>query len=167
MVQDRNTIVFVCTGNTCRSPMAERLLAHALEAEPHPLSSLKVLSAGTAAYAGDPPSPNSVEALRRVNIDLTDHRSRALSDHLLADALVVFGMTESHKFAIERFTADLQNAPPVLLMRELIPAISTADLEIPDPFGGPLSSYEAARDSMVEAIPAIVGYLRQRLATQS
>ena len=150
-------ILIVCTGNICRSPMAEGLLKHALSGQPEPLRSLKILSAGVAARPGEPISENSVIALRKVGIDISGQTSRALTQELLDSALAVFGMTESHR-AIIRTRA--RPAPAHLhLFREFLPP--PADHEIGDPYGGPLKVYEAARDEMVEAVPGLVDFLRK------
>ena len=69
-------ILVVCTGNVCRSPMGAALLQHALAAQPEPLRSLEVLSAGVASRTGEPASPNAVTALKKVGIDLKGHVSR-------------------------------------------------------------------------------------------
>jgi protein-tyrosine-phosphatase len=150
-------ILIVCTGNICRSPMAQGLLAHALSAQPEPLRSLKVISAGVAAHTGEPISENAVVALRKVGIDASHLRSQGLTQKLLDDALVVFGMTESHRDIIR------SRARPVpehlYLFREFLPA--PASKEIGDPFGGPLRVYESVRDEMVEAVPGIVDFLKK------
>ena len=153
-------ILVVCTGNICRSPMAQGLLAHALSAQPEPLRSLKVISAGVAARTGDPISENSVVALKKVGIDISHLTSQGLNQAMLDKALVVFGMTESHR-AIIRQRA--RPAPENLyLFREFLPA--SASHEIGDPYGGPLKLYEAARDEMVEAIPSILEHLKKLTA---
>jgi protein-tyrosine-phosphatase len=150
-------ILIVCTGNICRSPMAQGLLSHALSAQPEPLRSLKVISAGVAAHTGEPISENAVVALRKVGIDASHLRSQGLTQKLLDDALVVFGMTESHRDIIR------SRARPVpehlYLFREFLPA--PASKEIGDPFGGPLRVYESVRDEMVEAVPGIVDFLKK------
>jgi protein-tyrosine-phosphatase len=150
-------VVTVCTANICRSPMAEALLRHALAAQPEPLRSIKVVSAGVAARAGDTISANSVTALKKVGIDLASHRSQPLTDELVRRADLVLCMTEGHLAAI------LANVSPtprhVFLFRDFLPA--GAEREIGDPFGGSLPLYEACRDEMVEAVPSIVEHLRQ------
>jgi protein-tyrosine-phosphatase len=153
-------ILIVCTGNICRSPMAQGLLAHALSAQPEPLRNLKVISAGVAARTGEPISENSVTALKKVGIDISHLQSTGLNQQMLDNALVVFGMTESHR-AIIRQRA--RPAPDRLhLFREFLPA--PAAHEIGDPYGGPLKLYEAARDEMVEAIPSIIEHLKKLTA---
>lgn len=140
--------------------MGQGLLAHALSAQPEPLSSLKVISAGVAAHAGEPISENSVVALRKVSIDISHLQSRGLTQQLLDDALVVFGMTESHRSIIR---ARARPVPKHLyLFREFLPA--PANKEIGDPYGGPLKLYESVRDEMVEAVPSIIEFLRKLTA---
>lgn len=153
----RRLITFVCTGNICRSPMAERLLRHALAAENGALKGYETSSCGVAAYAGEPASANSVRALQPVGIDLNDHRSRPLSQELLDESLVVFGMTGSHLRAIR---SQFDRLPPHLyLMREFVS--EGASKEIPDPYGCGLDDYEECRDAMIEAMPGILKFLRE------
>lgn len=156
-------IVTVCTANICRSPMAEALLAHALKAQEEPLRSLKIVSAGVAARSGEPVSPNSVQALKKVGLDISGHRSQPLSTTLLRHALAVYCMTESHRSLI--MLASGRPPENVYLLREFMPP--PADPEIGDPFGGPLSLYESCRDEMVEAIPSVIAHLKTLVAKKN
>ncbi|CAM2994558.1 low molecular weight protein arginine phosphatase [Rariglobus hedericola] len=154
------TIVTVCTANICRSPMAEALLRHALSAQPEPLKSLKIVSAGVAARSGDRVSENSVVALKKVGLDIKAHKSQPLTKQLLDEAVVVLCMTESHRAMIQiSFNPVPRN---VYLFREFMPR--AADKEIGDPYGGPLNEYEACRDEMVEAIPSLMEFLKSQTA---
>lgn len=151
------TIVTVCTANICRSPMAEALLKHALSAQPEPLRSWKIVSAGVAARPGDRVSENSITALKKVGLDIKGHTSRPLTRQLLDEAVAILCMTESHRTMIQ-----LSFDPPprhIYLFREFMPR--AADKEIGDPYGGPLSEYEACRDEMVEAIPSLVEFFKE------
>ena len=139
--------------------MGAGLLQHAFAAQPEPLRSLRVISAGVAARDGELVSENSVLALRKVGIDLSGQVSRALTQPMLDAAFVVLCMTESHRAMIQ-----LQADPApknLFLFREFMP--QQGDKEIGDPYGGPLKVYETARDEMVEAIPSLLEALKARL----
>ena len=86
------TILFVCTGNVCRSPMAEALFHRAAQGR----GEFRVLSAGLGALDGQPPTPHSVEAMRELGIDISEQRSRALTAGLVREADYIFGMTRNH-----------------------------------------------------------------------
>ena len=153
------TILIVCTANICRSPMAAGLLHHALGAQPEPLKSLKVVSAGLAARHGEGVSENSVIALRKVGIDISRSRSQPLSRALFDQASLVLCMTESHRAAIQV----TYNPPPgkVFLFREFMPR--NTDREIDDPYGCSITIYETVRDEMVEAVPSLIEYFKKNL----
>jgi protein-tyrosine phosphatase len=136
--------------------MAERLLGHALAAESPPLSDLIVVSAGVAAGYGDPASGNSVAALRKVNLDLSNHQSQPLTQELIDRSFAIFGMTQSHLDIMEHYFPDLPAS--VHLFREFIKDSSTP--EIPDPYGQDFDAYCECFDSIIEAIPSIVNYLK-------
>ena len=140
--------------------MAEALLRATLVKRGQGLEKLKVASFGLAAEGGQPPSANSVKAMQRIGLDVSGHRSRLLSQADVDRSVVIFGMTESHLAALHsRF--DVLPAF-VLLLRDVLPTDVPRDR--PDPFGGGYRDYEECRDSMVEAIPAMVEFLRQNLS---
>jgi len=99
-------IVFVCTGNTCRSPMAEglfkRRLAERLRCavDELPARGFVVTSAGISALVGDPATAESADALREFGVDLSGHRSRPASADLVARADDLIAMTRSHLFTL-------------------------------------------------------------------
>ena len=135
----RRSIVFVCTGNTCRSPIAESLcrlkLSKALGCEPGELESrgYRVASAGVMAYPGDPATPEAVAVAIENGAELAAHRSRPLCSEMLESATDVFAMTETHLIVLlSRLTAG--HPEPKLLC-------GTDDL--PDPIGGDRDEYRA------------------------
>lgn len=160
MAVPRDTVTFVCTGNTCRSPMAEALLRAALAKRGEGLGHLRVVSCGLAAAPGEPASPHSVKAMARIGLDISAHRSRPLSPDDLGRSVAVFAMTGSHLDALSRRADLLPEA--VLLLRDVLPP--AAPRAIPDPFGGDFREYEDCRDSMVEAMPALLEFLRLRFS---
>ncbi len=92
-------ILFVCTGNTCRSSMAE-ILAKKMIADRGWQDRLSVSSAGIAALDGMPASPLAAAVMSRRGLDLTGHKSRMAVAPLLAEADLILTMTEGHKTAL-------------------------------------------------------------------
>lgn len=132
-------IVFVCTGNTCRSPMAaammRKLIADRKKVKPNDLAEHGVIieSAGIAAMMGSRPSPEAVTVMAEMGIDLTDHESQPLTERLAHQADAIFAMTRSHRQAIINEWPEI--APRVrLLSREFT--------DVADPIGGPPEQYE-------------------------
>ena len=124
------------------------------------MAGLKVSSAGVVARRGDPVSANSVAALRKVGLDISAHSSQPLTQEMMDRAFAVLCMTESHREMIRLQT----DHPPsrLHLFREFMSG--SVEREIGDPFGGPLSLYEAVRDEMVESIPSLLRHVRGLLA---
>lgn len=119
-------ILFLCTGNTCRSPMAQgifnRLLAE------RGLDDFICESAGLMAFAGDPAEPNAMAAAAEHGADITAHRSRPMSDYMKEDTALFVCMTATH-------AALLADVPP-----EKVVVLAGG---IPDPYGGDLEVYRA------------------------
>ena len=126
------TIMFVCTGNTCRSPLAEalckKLLAERLSCtvEELPQRGFQVLSAGLAAMIGAEASPEAVETARELGADLSGHRSQPLTAELLARVDYLFTMTSAHLRTLQ-LLAPTEGVAPRLL--------SAAGTDVPDPIG--------------------------------
>ena len=137
--------------------MAEYLLKHALAVEGEPLNGLKVISAGTTDWVGEPQSKYSVKALTKVGIQ-PHHASQPITQEIVDESFAIFCMTESHKLFIHSM---FQRLPPhVLLMRAVIPGIDPKRVEIIDPYGQSLDVYEMCRDEMIEAIPHLITFLK-------
>ena len=140
--------------------MAEALLRATLAKRGQGLEKLKVASFGLAAETGQPVSANSVKAMQRIGLDVSSHLSRLLTQADVDRSIVIFGMTESHLAALHSRFDVLPEF--VLLLRDVLPTEVPRD--IPEPFGGGYRDYEECRDSMVEAMPAMVEFLRQNLS---
>ena len=116
----KKKILFVCTGNTCRSPIAEGWLWNYLKKEGYS-DSFEVESCGTSAFTGIPPSEEAVQILQENGIDISHQRSRVLHPELIQQAAYIFVMTEAHK----KYILDLL---PGVKKRIIV-------LDIPDPIG--------------------------------
>tara|TARA_E500000178_G_scaffold192562_1_gene190516 strand:+ start:131 stop:556 length:426 start_codon:yes stop_codon:yes gene_type:complete len=136
--------------------MAEKLLQHALAVEDTPLNQIDIVSAGVAAGYGDPASANSVAALKKIKLDLGRHKSQPLTQDLIDRAFLILGMTQSHIDILSHYYTGLPER--VHLFREFMGKGETP--EIPDPYGQNYAAYATCFDSMVEAIPSLVTYLK-------
>ncbi len=87
-------ILFVCSGNTCRSPMAEALLREKVGTG---ANRFQIISAGTSAGSGAPAAEEAVQALKEKGLDLSQHQSRPITQELLKEAELILTMTRSHK----------------------------------------------------------------------
>lgn len=134
----RMLVVFVCTGNTCRSPLGEALmrrhLADKLGVAEDELESrgVMVASAGIAAAAGSPASAETAEVLRRRGLSADGHAAQQLTEHLVRQADLLLGMTPAHTEAI------VNHWPEAAGRVKLVDASGVA---ISDPIGGPLDVY--------------------------
>ncbi len=131
-------ILFVCTGNTCRSVMAEALLKYHAKNKYGKLP-LEIKSAGISAMEGMDATPETRQALKQEEgIELEEHRSRQVTPELLEEARAVIVMTLRHKRALESEHPGVSHK--VKLLKE-ISGESGGNLDVADPFGEDLKKY--------------------------
>jgi protein-tyrosine-phosphatase len=128
------TVIFVCTGNLCRSPMAEVLLRARL-AHDEARRDWQVGSAGVWVAEGQPASAHSVEEMAQRGIDLHAHRSRNVTRELMAEADLVLAMTRNHVESLR--VAFPEHASKVHLLGEMI----GREYDVYDPYGGTRLEY--------------------------
>lgn len=153
-------VLFVCTGNVCRSPMAEGLFRDALDGK----EDILVTSAGLSVMEGRPPSDHSVDVLKEIGVNITKQRSSQLTEQLAQQASHIFAMTQGHKEAIEMIFPFAKEK--TFLLRELADGAEPDDakhglLDVPDPIGMGRDAYEATRDLIREALPAVLKFIRE------
>ena len=143
-------IICVCTGNTCRSPMAAALLNRALARRG---LSLNVRSAGLVAREGEPASDQAIRAMADRGLDLTSHRAHTIDEKDVQDALLVC-MTRNHAIALN---ARFPGARTVLLTE-----LAGQSGDIPDPYGGDKTVYAACADALEALAERIAALLARR-----
>lgn len=138
-------IALVCTGNTCRSPMAETLLREQLRRKMGSEDAVRVLSAGVAAMSGSGASPQAVEVMGGRGLDLTGHSSRPLDDAVMNVADLVLTMTRGHRSAI------LAAWPE---MHDRVFTLRRDGGDITDPVGMPVEVYEECATQLDQELAA-------------
>ncbi len=149
------TILFVCTGNVCRSPMAEGLLRHTTRGR----GDFRILSAGVGAIDGQPPSSHATRALRELGVDISGQRSRMLTADVVQQADYIFGMTHGHVDAITLLYP--QAAEKTFLLREFDDTLDIFEKDISDPIGGSYEVYLACRDQIEQGIASMLKFMEQ------
>lgn len=141
-------ILTVCTGNTCRSPMAEGILRELIKEKG---LDLDVKSAGIYAVNGDKASYNSIIALEEIGINISNHKSTFADEELINKADLILTMTKSHKQSLISRFPNAKNK--IFLLHEY----SEGELkDVIDPFGGSLGEYKIVRDEIYKAAEKII-----------
>ena len=149
------TILFICTGNICRSPMAEGLFRHAAGGR----GDFRVLSAGIGAANGQPPTPHAVAAMRELGIDISGHHSRMLTAGLAQQADYIFGMTYSHVDTIALLYP--QVAEKTFLLREFDETLEPFEKGISDPIGSSYEVYVDCRNQIKQGVASLLKFMEQ------
>ena len=154
MFKSPPTLLFVCTGNTCRSPMAE-VLAKSLFRELDIMAA--VHSAGVNTDNGYPASSNAIIAMRRESLDLSSHKSQQLSYELLERATLILTMTQGHLHSVK------SAAPHAYAFT--LGQYANQDIDISDPYGGDLATYQRCARQIKQLLESSVAYFKEDLWT--
>lgn len=153
-METENKVLFICTGNTCRSPMAEGIFKKAC-VDREGLSSLG--SAGVAAYDGDIISKETAAELKRRGAELSNFRSRSVSEDMLREATHVFAMTMSHLGMLTSHFPEY--AEKCYLVCDFIEVNGKASIDLPDPIGMGAPAYRQVAEVLEAAIPALIDFI--------
>ncbi len=146
-------ILFICTGNTCRSPMAEGYFRSLIE--DGGFFGVQVSSAGTYAAEGDVPSSHSVRALQEYGIDISDQRSTRLTRELIEEVDLIIAMTGSHKIYVGQLDSS------ALEKTKILGEYSARGEDVADPFGGDMDVYSFCFRTMKPALESLLNELKK------
>ena len=156
-----NTVLFVCTGNTCRSAMAEGIFKKMLKERKEDDSSFNVMSAGISALPGMGPTPEAIKVMTEQGVDISQHISTQIQEDLVKKADLILVMSNTHKDHILRKFPFVQNKVFLLkkyTQRDELKNIQSKDenYKVVDPLGRPIEFYRIIARELKENLEKIL-----------
>lgn len=150
-------LLFVCTGNTCRSPMAAAIAR--AEIDKRGWQHVTVRSAGSAASPGQPASEQTLKVLAAHGIEPIDHSTTPLDEELVRSSDLILTMSPTHLYAV----SELGGAEKVALITDFLEGEESGET-VEDPFGGDEAAYERTYQQLSRAIDSLLGRLEPILS---
>lgn len=147
------TVLFVCTGNTCRSSMAEWLFKDMIK-DIDKLKCLRIKSAGVFALPGQNASKQAIIAMEKHGIDLNKHSSSKLTKELIDEADLILTMTMNHKYALLNMVPSASSK--TFTLKEYAYDGNVSSLDITDPYGMSVEQYEQCLDEIKKALTKVI-----------
>lgn len=152
------SVLFVCTGNSCRSIMAEGLLRKALKEIGR--EDIEVVSAGISAFNGSSPTEETVTVMRREGVDVSAFKSKSLTDEMIKKADLILTMAAHHMDEV------IRRVPAASLKTHLLKqfgidsdTMTCEELDVRDPIGRPIDEYERVLASIKKEIKRIINLI--------
>ncbi len=154
-------VLFVCTGNTCRSAMAEEI---AEDIGDRSSMNFKFKSAGTFACEGDPATDEAIEVMREIDLDIEKHKSSQFDKELAQWADIIFAMEAKHIEEMEAMAPEEEHKMHTLLgfAAGIEGYPGEEGFDIIDPYKDPIEDYRETRDQLREAIEIVIKKLEQQ-----
>lgn len=150
-------LVFICTGNTCRSPMAKGIMDKLLrEKSPSLRDQIEIETAGLMAFEGAPASDGAISVMAEVGVDLSLHEAQKVSQEMLDSADWVLTMTKGHR---ECLYGQYDQQREIYTLYEYV----GEEKDVVDPFGGEVEIYRECRDELEGVIIRIIDMIKAEI----
>jgi len=150
-------LVFICSGNTCRSPMAKGLFIKHLEERNIELQdNIEVITAGTHPNTGESASPGARTAMEEIGVDISDHKAQPVTESLLSEADWIVTMTRGHRDYLIRVFGENEKLFTLY-------GFLGQEKDVLDPYGGDMDTYRDCRDELQQLMELLAEKLEREI----